>query len=333
MKIPIAPSVVSRRSLLGWSLGFSLGLSLPQVAMAQPDILAIIGKDNYLFPAWGTTDEPNWPAIDATVARVAEVHKRLAARGIALVAPVLPSKKLFYADKLPAVDALTPEMLGRYAGIRDRLAAAGVPGFDVERIYRALQAKGEPVYYRTDQHWTLAAADATAQATADLIHQLVPKLAGAAGTGLALGAISKERRYGDLAERFLSPEQRRSAGREIFTVRRQTQTTGLLDAAIAPVHVTGNSMVQPYFGFPQKLSNLIDRPVSVNWKPGDVGFWSVLIEYLESAAFRQQPPQVVVWQVFEPNFHLGPDAEGLWDAASVLSAQDWSRRLGAALPA
>ena len=99
-------------------------MSLPQVAIAQPDILAIIGKDNYLFPAWGTTDEPNWPAIDATVARVAEVHKRLAARGIALVAPVLPSKKLFYADKLPAVDALTPEMLGRYAGIRDRLAAA-----------------------------------------------------------------------------------------------------------------------------------------------------------------------------------------------------------------
>ena len=171
MKTPIAPSAVSRRGLLGLSLGFTLGMSLPQVAIAQPDILAIIGKDNYLFPAWGTTDEPNWPAIDATVARVAEVHKRLAARGIALVALVLPSKKLFYADKLPAVDALTPEMLGRYAGIRDRLAAAGVPGFDVERLYRALQANGEPVYYRTDQHWTLAAADATAQATADLIHQ------------------------------------------------------------------------------------------------------------------------------------------------------------------
>ena len=165
------------------SLGFTLGMSLPQVAIAQPDILVIIGKDNYLFPAWGTTDEPNWPAIDATVARVAEVHKRLAARGIALVAPVLPSKKLFYADKLPAVDALTPEMLGRYAGIRDRLAAAGVPGFDVERLYRALQANGEPVYYRTDQHWTQSAADATAQATADLIHHLVPKLAGATGTG------------------------------------------------------------------------------------------------------------------------------------------------------
>lgn len=314
-------------------LGLPLALLLAGQARAQPDTLAIVGKDNYLFAAWGISDAPNWPAIDATVARVAQVHQRLAARGIALIAPVLPNKKIFYADKLLQDAELTPEMLGRYAGIRDRLLAAKVPSFDAEAIFRSLRSAGQEVYYRTDQHWTQVSADATAKATADLIHQLVPKLAGEAGTGLALGAIANERRYGDLAERFLSPEQRRVAGREIFTVRRATQQTGLLDSAPSPVHVTGNSMVQPYFGFPQKLSNLIDRPVSVNWKPGDVGFWAVLMEYLESAAFRTQPPQVLVWQLFEPNFHLGPDAQGLWDSASVISAQDWSRRLDAALPA
>ena len=85
MKTPIAPSAVSRRGLLGLSLGFTLGMSLPQVAIAQPDILAIIGKDNYLFPAWGTTDEPNWPAIDATVARVKdELRDSFAAAILAL---------------------------------------------------------------------------------------------------------------------------------------------------------------------------------------------------------------------------------------------------------
>ena len=329
MKFPTPSVDLTRRTVLG----LPLGLWLAGAAHAQPDLLAIIGKDNYLFPAWGTTDAPDWVAIDATVARVADVNRRLAARGIALVAPVLPSKKLFYADKLLPADALTPEMLGRYAGIRDRLAAAKIPGLDVETLFRAVQAKGEQIYYRTDQHWTQAGADAVAQATADLIHQLVPKLAGQPGTGLALGAIAKERRYGDLAERFLSPEQRRTAGREIFTVRRATEQTGLLDSAAAPVHVSGNSMVQPYFGFPQKLSNLIDRPVSVNWKPGDVGFWVVLMEYLESAAFRAHPPQVIVWQLFEPNLHLGPNAKGLWDSASLISEQDWSRRLEAALPA
>lgn len=317
-----------RRTLLG--LPVALWLATP--AVAQPDILAVIGKEHYLFPGWGTTDAPDWPAIDASVARVAEVRRRLAARGIVLVAPVLPSKKLFYADKLVGDDRLTPEMLGRYAGIRDRLAAAQVPGFDVEALLRTVQARGEAVYYRTDQHWTQAAADAVAEATAALIRQLVPQLAGNPGTGMALGTVAKERRYGDLAERFLTPEQRRAAGREVFTVRRATQQAGLLDSARAPVHVTGNSMVQPYFGFPQKLSNVLDRPVSVNWKPGDVGFWVVLMEYLESAAFHAEPPQAIVWQLFEPNFHLGPDAKGLWDSASLISEQDWSRRLAAALP-
>lgn len=320
---------VSRRAVLGFSLGI---LAAPGVR-AQPDSMAIVGKDNYLFAGWGATDTPDWKAIDATIARVSQVRRKLAQRGVALVAPVLPGKKLFYADHLPAGDALTPEMLNRYAGIRDRLVAANVPTLDAEALFRKVQAAGSEVYYRTDQHWTQAAADATAQATADVIHTLVPKLSGQVGSGLAQGEESRERRYGDLADRFLSPEQRRAAGREIFTVRRPAAAQDLLGAALAPVHVTGNSMVQPYFGFPQQLSHVLDRPVSVNWKPGDVGFWSVLIEYLESSGFRQQPPQVLVWQLFEPSLHLGPDAQGLWDSASVISVDDWSRRLDAALSA
>src|SRR5256885_3035674 len=73
---------------------------------------------------------------------------------------------------------------------------------------------------------------------------------------------SSDLRYGDLAELFLTAEERKQIGREVYTVRRQAPAKGLLDDEPAPVHVTGHSMVQPYFGFPQKLSNLLDRPVS-----------------------------------------------------------------------
>ncbi|WP_343590644.1 twin-arginine translocation pathway signal [Paracidovorax wautersii] len=322
----------SRRSVLAWSLGLGCGLALPAAAQ-QPQVgtLAVIGKDGYLFAGWGNAATPDWAGIDATVVRVAEVHKLLAAKGIALVVPVLPDKMALYEDKLPDGMSLSPEMRTRYARILEKMRAADIPTFDDDSILRGLVRSGQPVYYRTDQHWTQPAADATAQATADLIRSLVPQLAGAPGTGFALGSMSNERRFGDLADRFLSPEQRKSVGREIFSVRRAVEADSLLGEVQAPVHVTGNSMVQPYFGFPQKLSNLLDRRVSVNWKPGDVGFWSILLEYLESDAYRKQPPQVLVWQLFEPNFHLGPDARGLWDAASVISDADWSRRLKAAL--
>lgn len=201
---------------------------------------------------------------------------------------------------------------------------------DDEAVLRQLKNSGKDVFYRTDQHWTQAAADATALATAEQARRDVPALKGTAGSGMQLGSEFKERRYGDLAERFLTPEQRKQTGRETFTVRRQAAANGLLDDAPAPLHVTGHSMVQPYFGFPQKLSNSIDRPVSVNWKPGNVGQWIMLLEYLESADFKRNPPQVLVWQMFEPTYAQGPQASGLWDNASIMSADSWRQRLRAA---
>ncbi|WP_234409512.1 twin-arginine translocation pathway signal [Ideonella sp. B508-1] len=328
MRIDRVACGLRRRHLLG----LPLGLALASAARPQSsDPLAFVGQDHYIFAAWGNKDTPDWKGIDATVTRVAQVSRLLAACGVTLIAPVLPDKIQLYADKLPADVSLTPEMRQRYAGILSRLQAAGVATFDDARLLQALRASGQAVYYRTDQHWAQPAADATAQATAELIHQKVPQLAGQAGTGMALGPMVNERRFGDLAERFLSAEQRHAIGREIFSVRRAAESQSLLADAPAPVHVTGNSMVQPYFGFPQKLSNLLDRPVSVNWKPGDVGFWRVLIEYLESSSFRQQRPQVLVWQLFEPNFHLPPDARGLWDSASVIAADAWQQRLLTAL--
>lgn len=328
MPIQVPASLLRRRSLLSWPLA----LALPGLAQAQVETLAIVGKDNYIFAGWGS-DVPDPKGIDATVARVAEVRKLLAARGVTLIVPLVPDKMAFYEDKLPDGKTMSPAMRTRYATILGKMQAADIPTFDGMAAMRTVQAAGQQVFYRTDQHWAQAGADATAQATTDLIRRLVPNLAGKPGSGMALGAVSNERRFGDLADRFLSPEQRRAAGREIFTVRRQTESDNLLGDAPSPVHVTGNSMVQPYFGFPQKLSNLIDRPVSVNWKAGDVGFWLILLEYIESAEFRRAPPQVLVWQLFEPNFHLGPDARGLWDAASIVSDSDWSRRLKAALAA
>lgn len=327
--MPIPASVFSprRRTLLCWPAA----LALPGMAAAQVETLAIVGKDNYIFAGWGNSGPPDDKGIDATVARMAEVRRLLAARGTTLVVPVLPDKMSFHEDKLPEGKAITAETRARYAGILGRMQAADIPTFDGAATLRAVQAAGQPVYYKTDQHWTQAGADAMAQGTADVIRRLVPTLAGAPGTGLALGTVSNERRFGDLAERFLTPEQRRAVGRETFTVRRTSESDNLLGDALAPVHVTGNSMVQPYFGYPQKLSNLIDRPVTVNWKPGDVGFWIVLLDYIESAGFRKQPPQVLVWQLFEPNFHLGPEARGLWDAASIVTESDWSRRVKAAL--
>lgn len=300
-------------------------------AANQDSSIVLIGKDGWLFPAWGSLTDVDAPAIARNTQLIAEARTALAAAGVKLEVLVLPDKALFYEDKLPDGKRLGEAVRGRYALVHDGLETSGVPSVDALQVLRQVKQGGQEVFYRSDQHWTQPAADAVASAVAAQIRQQVPSLAGEAGTGMALGSEIKERRFGDLAELFLTEDQRRSIGRDTFTVRRQAEQQSLLDDAPAPVHVTGHSMVQPYFGFPQKLSNVLDRPVSVNWKPGNVGHWVMLLEYLESPEFRAHKPQVLVWQMFEPSYVQGPDARGQWDNASIMTPQQWTARLNKAL--
>ena len=304
---------------------------LASTANADSSSMVLQGQQGWLFPGWGSLTDVDNKGIDTSTALINEAHQALAARNIKLQVLLLPDKTLFYQDKLPAGKALSAAVQARYPLILNKLKQSGISTFDDFGVLSQVKASGKDVFYRTDQHWTQAAADATAVATAAQIKQDEPSLKGNAGTGMKLGSEYKERRFGDLAELFLTPEQRKATGRETFLVRRQEASGGLLDAAAAPVHVTGHSMVQPYFGFPQKLSNLIDRPVSVNWKPGNLGHWIMLLEYLESADFKNNPPQVLVWQMFEPSYAYGPNAPGIWDNASNMSDSVWRQRLHKAL--
>lgn len=316
-------STFCKRGLL--AAGLSVALSGTALAQADSSIV-IIGKDGWLFPGWGSLTQIDTAGIDATTKLIKETSDALAKRNIKLEVLLLPDKTLFYQDKLPDGKSLSPAVKGRYQTILGKLRQANIPAIDDEAVLSKVKQGGQEVFYRSDQHWTQPAADATAVALAAQIKQEV-KLGGKPGTGMPLGSEFNERRYGDLAELFLTPDQRKQTGRDTFTVRRQADNQGLLDDAPAPVHVTGHSMVQPYFGFPQKLSNELDRPVSVNWKPGNVGQWVMLLEYLESPAFKQNPPQVLVWQMFEPTYQQGPQAQGLWDNASIMSADSWRSRM------
>lgn len=303
----------------------------PAAAAAQDSEIVLVGRDGWLFPAWGSLTEVDTAAVARNTELIADAQRALAAAGITLQVLVLPDKALFYEDKLPDGRRLGDSVRGRYALEIDSLAKAQVPAIDALQVLHQVSQGGQEVFYRSDQHWTQPAADAVATAVAAKVKAQVQVLAGQAGSGMVLGSEVKERRFGDLAELFLTDEQRKAIGRDTFTVRRQAEQQSLLDDAPAPVHVTGHSMVQPYFGFPQKLSNLIDRPVSVNWKPGNVGHWVVLLEYLESPEFKQNKPQVLVWQMFEPTYPQGPDARGLWDNASIMTAEQWKARLHKAL--
>ena len=299
---------------------------------AQAASAVITGKDGWLFPAWESLSKVDNAGNARTVALLKDVQQQLARENIALVVLVVPMKAPFYAQRLPADQPLSPAVAQRYDQLQGNLSKAGLTTLNIKPILQQTEQGKQTAFYRADYHWTAWSAENTADATAKLITGKY-RLQGEPGGGAVLGDWFDKRAFGDLASNFLPAIKRKAIGRDIYTVRHQVENEDLLiDDAPAPVQVIGNSFVQPYLGFTQKLSNALDRPVTLTWNPGDVGPWATLLQYLESPDFAQHKPQVIVWQFNEGQFHLGPDAAANWNAKGVTSLNQWHQRIKKALP-
>ena len=221
------------RGLAGCALVLG-ALAAQGTAQAQDSSSIVLrGKDGWLFPGWGSLTQVDRAGITESTRLITEARNLLAARGVKLQVLLLPDKVRFYADKMPDGKAMSADVQGRYKQVLQALQGAGIPSFDDEAVLRTVRDSGKDVFYRTDQHWTQAAADATAEATARMVQGEVPQLAGRAGSGLALGDTVTERRYGDLAELFSPPKSAsRWAARSIPCAARPAK--GLLDDGPRP---------------------------------------------------------------------------------------------------
>jgi alginate O-acetyltransferase complex protein AlgJ len=295
------------------------------------------GPAGWLFPVWESLDDFNQQQVDAVLDSFKFVNDQLAAHQTTLMVLVVPMKATFYPERLPGKFKLGATMQEKYPSVLARLGAMGIPTFDARATLRAMESGTvpavckAPAFYRTDYHWSAQAAEATADASAALILRHVQFLSPPSAVP-ALGEWVSVRRYGDLAARYTTAEHRVKLGRDRFCVRVATQqAASLIDDEPSEVQVVGNSFVQPYLGFPQKLSNALGRPVSLSWKPGNFGPWATLLEYLESESYRQARPRVILWQWNEPRIQSGPQAAGAWEASGVMSMESWRERVRAAI--
>lgn len=133
-----SPSTILHRLAVGAAVA-TLALSAGAAHAQQGSSIVIQGKDNWLFPGWGSLTQVDTRGIDASTQLVRETRDALAAKGIQLEVLVLPDKTLFYQDKLPDGKALSPEVKRRYQTIQDKLKAAGIATFDDEAVLRRLK--------------------------------------------------------------------------------------------------------------------------------------------------------------------------------------------------
>jgi alginate O-acetyltransferase complex protein AlgJ len=290
----------------------------------------IVGQNGWLFPAWESLSKVDNAGTARSTTLIKQVQQRLDQEKIALVLLVVPMKAPLYVQRLAPGQSVSPAVAQRYERLQEQLNKAGLTTLDIKPILQQTEHGKQTAFYRADYHWTAWSAENTADATARLINSRY-RLQGEPGGGAVLGDWFDKRAFGDLAANFLPAIKRKAIGRDIYTVRHQVEKDLLIDDEPAPVQVIGNSFVQPYLGFTQKLSNALDRPVNLTWNPGDIGPWATLLQYLESSDFAAHKPQVIVWQFNEGQFHQGPDATTQWNAKGVISQRQWQQRIQKAL--
>lgn len=315
------------RSFIRWLAAAIVLAASP--ALARDAVLE--GKANWLFAGWESLTNAKPDAEKASIQLIAQVNRALAKRNIKLIVAIVPLKSRFYETLLPDGVAMSDGVRMRYDFLLTELGSEGVIAPDLREAFRAVVTGKHEVFYRGDFHWTTFAAEASADQIADVINSK-GTLPGKPGSGMQLGDWMNDRHLGDLAANFLSPERKRTIGPESYVIRTPAKNgSGLLDAEPAPVAVVGNSFVQSYFGFPQRLSNRIDRPVSLKWHPGDIGPWATLLQYLQSSEFKTAPLSFLVWQFNEAQIQNGPDAVGEWAAQGITSPLEWRAKMTEAI--
>ncbi|MDR1967901.1 MAG: twin-arginine translocation pathway signal [Burkholderiaceae bacterium] len=291
------------------------------------------GSDGWLFPGWEHLDQVDTATQNANLDLIKEASDRLTAKQIGLVLLLVPAKAEFYPDRLSSGVTLAPAIKARYGGLLAALKQRGIATFDDAAVLRQVENGKDTAFYRADYHWTAQAAEASADATAALLQQQWHIEADPKG-GAVLGEWVNERRFGDLANNFMSAQDRKRIGRDTYTIRKAAANGGdLLGGGPAPVLVVGNSFVQPYLGFSQKLSNTLGQNVALTWNPGNIGPWQTMLDAVEGKSFVANKPKVVVWQFNEAQLEQGPAAAEAWDAKGVMTAMQWKARFAAALDA
>ena len=103
-----------------------------------------IGKDNYLMDGFSSYSQKQFQAnLDA----LARLQEALEGAGISMDTMLVPAAAQILTDKLPACAPVAD-----YEVLYKALMDAGFHGVDVRSSLIA--HAGEPIYYRTDHHWT-----------------------------------------------------------------------------------------------------------------------------------------------------------------------------------
>ncbi|TPG75955.1 alginate O-acetyltransferase [Pseudomonas mandelii] len=284
----------------------------------------VLGRDQWLY-----SDEEFNPIVNEELnlqgnyALVEGVRQELKAKGVKLVMAIVPAKTRLYPEHLGEVKPSSIHA-NLYEDFHAHVAANKILAPDLFGPMLKAKLDGQQVFLRTDTHWTPEGAQIAAETLAKTIAEKTP-LSGEPQHFITEPA-EKVTHKGDLRlflpldplfENLMpkpEPLQKRN------TVAAQDQPAGddaLFANAEVPVALIGTSYsANPNWNFVGALKQALNSDV-VNYAEDGHGPILPMLSYLKSDAFKNSPPQVLIWEFPERylpvNNEIG-DADPQWVA-------------------
>ncbi len=284
---------------LGTNLWAALDFSL--FGEGRPGV--VLGRDHWLFsdeefkPIADSKrhTEENWQLIQG-------VRDRLARQNVQLVLAIIPAKARLYAEFIGEKPPATLHR-GLYAEFHRDAKRAGILAPDLLGALTREKRSGQ-LFLRTDTHWTPRGAEVVAQSLGTAILRHTP-LAGEPQAFIT-ESTATEQYSGDLT-RFLPldplfsellppPDQlqlRNTAARNADQVASGNELFGEQQV---PVVLVGTSYsANPRWNFLGALRQALGSEV-VNYAEDGHGPILPMLKYLQTDAFKDSPPQLVIWE-------------------------------------
>ncbi|UVL90197.1 alginate O-acetyltransferase [Pseudomonas sichuanensis] len=263
----------------------------------------VLGRDQWLF-----SDEEFKPAVDAqqqmqdNLALVRGIRDTLQRQGVQLVLAIVPAKARLYAEYLgketPA--SLHDDLFNQFHA---QVRQANVFAPDLLAPLEQAKARGQ-VFLRTDTHWTPLGAEVVAQSLAEAVNRQ-GLLSGEPQAYITEAGASAPYK-GDLTN-FLpldplfsnllpTPDTLQQRKTQPVQAEGESGDDALFDDSQIPVALVGTSYsANPHWNFLGALQQALRSDVA-NYAEDGHGPLLPMLKYLQSDAFKNAPPQVVVWE-------------------------------------
>ncbi|AJO76707.1 alginate O-acetyltransferase [Pseudomonas chlororaphis] len=284
----------------------------------------VLGRDQWLY-----SDEEFHPVVNEELnlqgnyALVEGVRQTLKERGVKLVMAIVPAKVRLYPEHLGDVQPARIHA-NLYQDFHARVAADKILAPDLLGPLQQAKQNGQQVFLRTDTHWTPAGAEIAANQLARAIADKAPLMGQpqrfvteAEQTVVHKGDLRLFLPLDPLFENLMPAKE----ALQKRVTRAADDQPAADDALFAdnevPVALVGTSYsANPSWNFVGALKQALHSDV-VSYAEDGHGPILPMLSYLKSDAFKNSPPQVLIWEFPERylpvNNEIG-DADPQWVA-------------------